>query len=141
MTLVSNTTTKMTSTSSSPSSLSLAYHCKARPISTKVLGFSNQPQLLISLSLPLLPWLHPHSSCPSSPQRGYSHRLSHHLYPPPSYGSQAPQSPTGPDLSPSATPAQVKALQVAIGYPLYYGRSVDSRILQATCVHPRRSTA
>ncbi len=55
----------------------------------------------------------------------------HHLHPP-SYGSWAPQSPTGLDLSILATPVQFKELQVAVGYLLCYGQSVDARILQAT---------
>jgi hypothetical protein len=43
------------------------------------------------------------------------------------------ESPTGPDLSPSATPSQAKELQVAVGFLLYFGRCVDGRILPATC--------
>ncbi len=41
---------------------------------------------------------------------------------------------------------QFKDLQIAIGYLLYYGRSVDSRILTATCslaseqAHPTQGT-
>ncbi len=55
------------------------------------------------------------------------------IYTPPVFGSQAPQSPTGPDLSPSATPEQAKDLQVVVGFLLYYGRCVDGRVLSATC--------
>jgi hypothetical protein len=112
--------------------LSLAYHCKAHPVSSKFLGFSihhNRSSRSLSLSYPgyiatLLTRLRPNGVTPTA---------SPTIYTPPSYGSKAPQSPTGPDLSPAATPAQVKELQVAIGYLLYYGRSVDSRVLQATC--------
>ncbi len=32
-----------------------------------------------------------------------------------------------------ATPEQVKELQVAVGFLLYYGRCVDGRVLPATC--------
>ncbi len=42
-------------------------------------------------------------------------------------------APPAPDDSPSATPAQAKELQIAIGYLLYYGRAVDARVLPATC--------
>jgi hypothetical protein len=37
------------------------------------------------------------------------------------------------DVSPLASPAQSKELQVAIGYLLYYGRCVDARMLPAVC--------
>jgi hypothetical protein len=55
------------------------------------------------------------------------------IYTPPVFGSRAPQSLTGPDLSLSANPSQAKELQVAVGFLLYYGRCVDGRILPATC--------
>ncbi len=53
-------------------------------------------------------------------------------YTPPRFGSTAPQVPTT-DTEPPASAAQRKDLEVAIGYLLYYGRLVDSRILPATC--------
>jgi hypothetical protein len=53
--------------------------------------------------------------------------------PPPPVVPGPPQSPTGPDLSPPASPSQIKELQVAVGYLLYYGRSVDPRVLTTTC--------
>ena len=65
---------------------------------------------------------------------GISSAFSPSIYTPPVYGSRAPQSSTGPDLSfpPSPPPQQCKELQVAVGYLLYYGRSVDSRIFPST---------
>jgi hypothetical protein len=114
------------------STLSLLYHVKAHPVSTKFLGFSlhhNRSLKTLSLSYPgyistLLTRLRPNGVRPASTPS---------LYTPPSFGSRAPQSPTGPDFSPPASPAQFKELQVAVGYLLYYGRSVDARVLTATC--------
>jgi hypothetical protein len=37
----------------------------------------------------------------------------------------------GPNIPPPASPVQFKELQVAVGYLLYYGRSVNARILTA----------
>jgi hypothetical protein len=64
---------------------------------------------------------------------GVSLGASPAIFPPPVYGSKASQCPTGPDISPPATSQQKKELEVAVGYLLYYGRSVDSRFLNATC--------
>ena len=105
---------------------------KAHPVSSKFLGFTlhhNRSTRSLSLSYPgyvttLLTRLRPPGLPPAA---------SPTLYTPPSYGSKAPQSPTGPDISPPASATQVKELQVAVGYLLYYGRSVDARILTATC--------
>jgi hypothetical protein len=54
------------------------------------------------------------------------------VYTPPRFGSTAPRVPTS-DTEPPASAAQRKDLEVAIGYLLYYGRLVDSRILPTTC--------
>ena len=78
------------------STLSLLYHAKAHPISTKFLGFSlnhNRSLKTLSLSYPgyistLLTRLRPNGVSPAS---------SPSVYTPPSFGSRAPQSPTGPD--------------------------------------------
>jgi hypothetical protein len=114
------------------SCLSTLYHAKAHPIASKFLGFSvshNRTARTFTVSYPgyaahLLARLRllgvPPSNFPS-------------IYIPPVFESRAPQSPTGPDLSPSATPSQAKELQVAMGFLLYYGRCVDGRILLATC--------
>ncbi len=52
---------------------------------------------------------------------------------PPRFGSTLPQAPTV-DTEPKASAAQCKELQVAVGYLLlYYGRTVDARILPSTC--------
>jgi hypothetical protein len=112
--------------------LSLLYHMKALPVSSKFLGFTlnhNCSTRSLFLSYPgyvstLLTRLRPHGLPPAA---------SPTLYIPPSYGSRAHQSPTGPDIPPPASPTQFKELQVAVGYLLYYGRSVDARILTATC--------
>jgi hypothetical protein len=113
------------------SCLSTLYHAKAHPIASKFLGFSvshNRSARTFTVSYPgyashLLARLCPHGvpSC-NSPS----------IYTPPVFGSRAPQSPTGPDLSPSASPAQAKELQVAVGFLLYYGKCVDSKILPTT---------
>ncbi len=88
---------------------------------------------LPNFSLSLLHWLRLYSSCPPSSRRLSPLSLSLDLHSP-SYGSRAPQSPTGFDHSPPASPAQFKDLQVAIGCLLYYGRrSVDNSILSAAC--------
>ncbi len=50
------------------------------------------------------------------------------------------------EVSPAASPAQRQDLLIAVDYMLYYGRSVDSRVLQATCAlaseqaHPTLAT-
>jgi hypothetical protein len=114
------------------SCLTTLYQIKSHPTGTKFLGFTithdripgtlvvSYPGYVASLLARLRPHGVPHASSPS-------------IYTPPSYGSHAPQSRTGPDASPPASPDQLKEVQVAVGYLLYYGRSVDSRILPATC--------
>jgi hypothetical protein len=95
------------------SCLSTLYHAKAYPIASKFLGFAfshNRTARTFTVSYP-----------------GYASHLlarlrllcvppcnSPSIYTPPVFGSRAPQSPTGPDLSPSASPAQAKELQVAV---------------------------
>jgi hypothetical protein len=114
------------------SCLTTLYHVKAHPTGTKFLGFTVQhdrPSRTLTVSYPgyvttLLTRLRPQGVPPAS---------SPSLYTSPSYGSRAPQSPTGPDVSPPASLAQSKDLQVAIGYLLYYGRCVDARMLPAVC--------
>ncbi len=114
------------------SCLSTLYHAKAHPIASKFLGFSvshNHTARTFTVSYPgyashLLARLRP---------LGVPLCNSPSIYTPPVFGSRAPQPPTGPDLSPSATPAQAKELQVAVRFLLYYGRCVDGRILPATC--------
>ena len=114
------------------SCLSTLYHAKAHPIASKFLGFAvshNRTARTFTVSYPgyashLLARLRPLGVPPCN---------SPSIYTPPVFGSRAPQSPTGPDLSPSATPAQAKELQVAVGFLLYYGRCVDGRVLPATC--------
>ncbi len=113
------------------STLSQLYYVKAHPVSSKFLGFTlahNRSTRSLSLSYPgyistLLTRLRPHGLSPAA---------SPTLYTPTSYGSRALQSPTGPDISPPASPAQFKEFQVAVRYLLYYGRSVDARILTVT---------
>jgi hypothetical protein len=114
------------------SRLSTLYHAKAHLIASKFLGFSvshNRIARTFTVSYPsyashllarLRPLVVPPCNSPS-------------IYTLPVFGSRAPQSPTGPDLSPSATPAQAKELQVAVGFLLYHGICVDGRILTATC--------
>ncbi len=63
------------------------------------------------------------------------------IYIPPVFGSRAPQSPTGPDLSLSVTPSQAKQLQVAVGFLLYYDRCVDGRIPPHPLHHGQSSTS
>jgi hypothetical protein len=102
------------------STLPLIYHVKAHPVSTKFLGFtitSNHNRSLKTLSVSylgyvstLLARLRPNGVRPTS---------SPFLYTPPSYGSRPPQSPTGPDFSPPASPTQIKELQAAVGYLLH----------------------
>ena len=53
------------------------------------------------------------------------------IYTPPSYGSTAPQI-TPVDLSPLASPAQHKEIQVVCGSLLYYARALDPTFLPAT---------
>ncbi len=114
------------------SCLSTLYHAKAHSITSKFLGFSvshNRSARTFTVSYPgyashLLARLRPLGVPPCN---------SPSIYTPPLFGSRAPQSPTGPDLSPSAFPAQANELQVAVGFLLYYGRCVDGRILPATC--------
>ena len=114
------------------SCLTSLYHVKAHPTGSKFLGFHLQHDRTartLSVSYPgyiqtLLTRLRPNGVAPAS---------SPSLYTAPSYGSRAPQSPTGPDISPLASSAQSKDLQVAIGYLLYYGRCVDARMLPAVC--------
>ena len=114
------------------SCLSTLYHAKAHPIASKFLGFAvshNRTARTFTVSYPgyashLLARLRPLGVPPCN---------SPSIYTPPVFGSRAPQSPTGPDLSPSATLTQAKELQVAVGFLLYYGRCVDGRILPATC--------
>jgi hypothetical protein len=114
------------------SALSSQYAVKSHPIGTHFLGFKIDNDLMsrtLTLSYPgyvaaLLTRLRPHGVSPAA---------SPSLYTPPVYGSKAPQCPTGFDVSPPATPQQKKELEVAVGYLLYYGRSVDSRFLTATC--------
>jgi hypothetical protein len=114
------------------SCLSILYHAKAQPIASKFLGLSishNRTARTFTASYPgftshLLARLRPLDVSPCN---------SPSIYTPPVFGSRAPQSTIGPDLSPSATPAQAKELQVAVGFLLYYGRCVDGRILPATC--------
>jgi hypothetical protein len=115
------------------SCLSTLYHAKADLIASKFLGFSvshNRTARTFNVSYPgyashLLARLRPLGVSPCN---------SPSIYTPPVFGSRAPQFPTGPDLSPSAThPEQAKELQVAVGFLLYYGRCVDFRILPATC--------
>ncbi len=100
------------------SCLSTLYHVKAQPIGTKVLGFTVQharDAFTLSLSYPgyvasLLTRLRPNDvRSAASPS----------VYTPPSHGSRAPQSPTGPDIFPPASPTQFKELQAAVGYLLY----------------------
>ncbi len=101
------------------SCLSTLYHAKAHPIASKFLGFSvshNRTARTFTVSYPgyaahLLVRLRPLSVPPSS---------SPSIYTPPVFESRAPQSPTGPDLSPSATPSQAEELQVVVGFLLYY---------------------
>jgi hypothetical protein len=114
------------------SCLSTLYHAKAHPIASKFLGFSvshNRTARTFTVSYPgyaahLLARLCPLGVPPCN---------SPSIYTPSVFGSRTPQSSTGPDLFPSATPSQAKELQVAVGFLLYYGRCVDGRILPATC--------
>jgi hypothetical protein len=110
--------------------LSNLYHCKAHLIPHKFLGFTlahDRTARILSLSYPgyivaLLTRLRPNGV------KGYQ---TPSIYTPPLYGSSA-QSPTV-DSSPPASASQKKDLQIAIGYLMYYGRCVDSRLLTATC--------
>ena len=108
-------------------------HCtvKARPLATSFLGLHveyDRHLRTLALSYPgyvdsLLARLRP---------EGVRSTDTPSIYTPPRFGSTAPQSPTV-DPEPPASTAQRKDIQVAIGYLMYYGRLVDSRILQATC--------
>jgi hypothetical protein len=87
------------------SCLTTLYQVKSHPTGTKFLGFTikhdrisgtlvvSYPGYVASLFARLRPHGVPYASPPS-------------LYTPPSYGSRAPQSPTGPDASPPASPDQ-----------------------------------
>jgi hypothetical protein len=111
--------------------LASMYHVKAHPIATKFLGFTlkHDRQLrTFAIFYPgyadaLLTRLRPEGVKPCDTPS---------VYTPPRFGSTAPQVPTA-DTEPPASAAQRKDLEVAIGYLLYYGRLVDSRILPATC--------
>ena len=110
---------------------STLYHVKAHPLAHSFLGFNiNHDRRLrtLSLSYPgyvdsLLARLRPD---------GIKGCATPSIYTPPRFGSITPQTPTV-DPEPPASEAQRKELQVAVGYMLYYGRCVDSRILPATC--------
>jgi hypothetical protein len=111
--------------------LSNLYHCKAHPIAHKFLDFTlahDRTARTLSLSYPgytdaLLTRLRPNGV------KGYQ---TPSIYTPPLYGSSASQSPTV-DSSPPASASQKKDRKIAIGYVMYYGRYVDSRLLTATC--------
>ena len=111
--------------------LSSCYHVKAHPLAHKFLGFTIQHDRTartLALSYPgyidaLLARLRPQGIKPCSTPS---------IYTPPRFGSTLPQVPTV-DTEPLASAAQRKELQVAVGYLLYYGRTVDARILPATC--------
>ncbi len=110
-------------------------HVKAHPIATKFLGFTlkHDRQLrTFAISYPgyadaLLTRLRPEGVKPCNTPSVYTL---------PRFGSTAPQVPTA-DTEPPASTAQRKDLEVAIGYLLYYGRLVDSRI----CLPPVPSPA
>jgi hypothetical protein len=107
------------------------YHVKTHPLAHKFLGFTlhhNRTTRTLALSYPgyvdaLLARLRPH---------GVKACTTPSVYPPPRYGSSAPQAPTI-DPEPPASVDQRKELQIAVGCLLYYGRCVDVRILPATC--------
>jgi len=55
------------------------------------------------------------------------------VYTPPSYGRKGPQLSTQLTVSPPASAAQSKELQVVVGSLLYYARAVDATLLPAVC--------
>jgi hypothetical protein len=111
--------------------LSTLYHVKVHPLATSFLGLHvehDRHLRILALSYPgyvdsLLARLRP---------EGVRSTDTPSIYTPLRFGSTAPQSPTV-DPEPLASTTQRKDIQVAIGYLMYYGRLVDSRILQATC--------
>jgi hypothetical protein len=114
------------------SCLSDKYHVKVHPVGTKYLGFTidyNRPDRTLTMSYPkyipdLLARLRPN---------GIKHCHSPAIYTPPSYGRTGPQPATQTPISPPASPAQLKELQVIVGSLLYYSRAVDATMLPAVC--------
>jgi hypothetical protein len=111
--------------------LSQIYDIKPYPVATSFLGYTihhDRDSRTITLSYPgyissLLARVRP---------TGIKHCKSPSIYTPPIYGSKAPQT-TATDLSPPASSAEAKILQIAVGSILYYARAVDGRMLESVC--------
>jgi hypothetical protein len=112
--------------------LSSCYHIKAQPIAHKF-RLHPPPRQDRPDPSPIIPWLYQRSPRTVATPRYETLLHPVHLYPPPALDLPSfPQVPTV-DTEPKASAAQSKELQVAVGYLLYYGRTVDARILPATC--------